>query len=488
MQETVQVMTVKSGSAARKESERTATTADPEAQEVAKEGGRWRRICDRRKDVSGKQQQPRALRGGAVRGCFLRSVVPLLLFCLLLPYVFQCFDHSRVPPRAFSLEPSPEPVCTQQFPSVSLDNSSFCTGACKEDCFPRVRNICFSAKKVRLCNSEFKRYRIKKLGDHARPGEPPIPHFMRFQGERLTVGVQYSDCDEDWEWVDGLTAVADQRFLPYNKPNPHHEAEKIIPALLLAKTFGTPLRWFANHTEISKWARGFLEAFGMEERVHYLTLPAKRDAPVCFRDAILLSSPTNLRYVPDESTNEWLRNQVLEFCNLPRENSSSPISSAVILDRLGGPRRLGNKAEIAQVVSETLEVPVIHTISGMGTFCEQVAPVTKADLFVVPHGSQNVVFLFARPGAFVIEVFPYLFYSTAFRNYTHAARLHVYSLLGLAPPGDWKLWFFSIFGWDFCFDKVRWCKNHARTQHIYADLFELERALSMIKRTNGSFT
>lgn len=470
---------------------KAATTADPEAGEVTRGEGRWRR-CDRRRDVNaggvGKQlmRNPR----GAMRGCFLRALVPLLLFFLLLPYFFQSLSYSRVPPRSFTLEPAAEPVCSQQSSStLLLDNSSFCTGACKEDCFPRVRDICFSANKVRLCNRETRSLRTNKLGKrHSPPGESPVPHFMRFQGERLTVGVEYSECDEDWSWTDGLTAVADQRFLPYNKPNPHHEAEKIIPAVLLARQFHTKLHWFSNQAEVSKWATGFLEAVNMTKDVVYLNLPAKRDVPICFHDAVLLSSPTNLRYVPDESTNEWLRNQVLEFCNLTRENSSWPITNALILDRTGGPRRLGNKPDIARVVEDTLQVPVVDELSGMGSFCEQVEPVTKADLFVVPHGSQNVVFLFARPGAFIIEVFPFLFYSTAFRNYTHAAQLHVYSLLGLLPPGDWQLRFFSIFGWDFCFDKLRWCKNHARGQKIYADLNELEKALSMISRTNGSFT
>lgn len=308
---------------------------------------------------------------------------------------------------------------------------------------------------------------------------------MRFRGERLTVRLEYAECNEGWHWIDGLAAVADQRFLPFNKPNPHHEAEKLIPAVLSERTFGTKLHWFSTRDEVSEWGRGFLLALGM--KVRYMTLPPREDDSICFHDAILLSAPTTLRYVPDQSTNHWIRTEVLEHCKLPRANSSWPVSKAVVLDRLEGPRRLGNKFQIGDLVSQQLDVPVDYKLSGLGSFCQQVAPVTQADLFVVPHGSQNVVMLFARPGAIVIEVFPYLFYTTALRNYTHAADISVYSVLGNLPPGDWKLWFFSLFGWDFCFYYMRLCKNYARRQPIYADLLELEKALGVIQRANGSF-
>ncbi|CAM6094654.1 unnamed protein product [Calypogeia fissa] len=432
------------------------------------------------------------LRGFHARSFVLRGCAVLLVICFLAPFLVHSFSSSRLPPRHYSVGPAPRPAesCPQLLPPVSLDNKSFCTGTCKSDCFPRVRDICFSSNKIKLCHGAIGRPRYGKLGGLGylpNTVDPTLPEFMRFHGELLTVRFEYAECNEGWHWIDGLAAVADQRFLPYKKPNPHHEAEKLIPAVLLERKFGPTLHWFSTREEVSEWGKGFLLALGMEKKVRYMNLPSREDDSICFHDAILLSAPTNLLYIPDQSTNQWLRGQVMEYCQLLHENSSWPISKAIVLDRLVGPRRLGNKRQIGDLVSQRLDVPVEHKLSGLGSFCEQVAPVTQADLFVVPHGSQNVVMLFARPGAIIIEVFPHLFHTTALRNFTHAAEVNVYSVLGLLPPGDWKLWFFSMFGWNFCYYHMRLCKNYARRQPIYADLLELERVLGVIQRANGSF-
>jgi hypothetical protein len=53
-----------------------------------------------------------------------------------------------------------------------------------------------------------------------------MPNFMRFSGERLTLPVMPSVCGQEKKGIPGLSLVADQRYLPYKKPNPHHEAEK----------------------------------------------------------------------------------------------------------------------------------------------------------------------------------------------------------------------------------------------------------------------
>lgn len=126
-----------------------------------------------------------------------------------------------------------------------------------------------------------------------------------------------------------------------------------------------------------------------------------------------------------------------------------------------------------------------HGYSGNGSFCDQVREVAEEDLIVVPHGSQNVNLLFARKGAVVVEIFPYLYYTTALRNYTHAAQLHVYPLLGDIPKKNFRLHLLSIVGWDSCFEKFRWCKYYSRKQVVHADIEELKKLLHHIKEDSS---
>lgn len=136
-------------------------------------------------------------------------------------------------------------------------------------------------------------------------------------------------------------------------------------------------------------------------------------------------------------------------------------------------------------MERTLMVPVEHRSGGIGSFCEQVRAVAEDDLFLVPHGSQNVNFLFARPGAVVVEVFPYLYHTDAFRNFTHAAGIDVYPLLGARPDDSLWIRLLSLFGWDACF-RMMWCKNFARRQPLVIDLQQLEALLRVVQKQRSS--
>lgn len=430
--------------------------------------------------------------------CLMRSLaVPLFVLWISVPPLLYILNSPPSLPKGFSLNPPPEPSCKARGPRFALENSGFRIGACRPECFPRVKGLCISSSQVEYCKitedeedipSRETIYPSTDERNLLLPRCLKMPNFMRFSGERLTLPVMPSACGQKKKGIPGLSLVADQRYLPYKRPNPHHEAEKIIPALLFLHHYeqsNHTLYWFSRPDEISEWGKGLLKAFSVQTNVEYIDFPDKKNATVCFEDAIVFSAGTSLYYVPDDETNDWLRRRVLQYCSIPIVNASWPPRKAAILDRISGSRNLQNKHVIEQVLSQELKIDVRPGYSGNGTFCEQVREVAEEDLIVVPHGSQNVNLLFARKGAVVIEVFPYLYYTTALRNYTHAAQLHVYPLLGDIPKKSFFLHPLSIVGWDFCFEKFRWCKYYSRKQVVHADIEGLKKLLHQIKEDSS---
>lgn len=430
--------------------------------------------------------------------CLMRSLaVPLFVLWISVPPLLYILNNPPSLPRGFSLDPPPEPSCEGPGPRFALEDSGFRIGACRRECFPRVKDLCISSSQVEYCKITEEKEDIASTEtiypstdekNLSLPGCFKMPNLMRFSGERLTLPVMPSVCGQEKNGIPGLSLVADQRYLPYKKPNPHHEAEKIIPALLFLQHYeqrNHTLYWFSRSDEISEWGRGLLEAFGMQKNVKYVEFPDKKNGTVCFQDAIVFSAGTSLYYVPDHDTNERLRRRVLQYCSIPIVNASWPPRKAAILDRMNGSRALKNKLVIEQILSQELKINVRHGYSGNGSFCDQVREVAEEDLIVVPHGSQNVNLLFARKGAVVIEVFPYLYHTTALRNYTHAAQLHVYPLLGDIPQNNLILHLLSSVGWDSCFEKFRWCKYYSRKQVVHADIEELKKLLHHIKEESS---
>eukprot|EP00250_Pteridium_aquilinum_P007099 c16892_g1_i1 orf=160-1506(+) len=421
-------------------------------------------------------------------------VYVLLTLCLVVPPLLLYVCTPLTPPSAFSLLPPPSsPSSPSSCPSsLCLYPFHFCSFSFHANCFPRIRDLCFHSSQVQICKDSVHKRQGKDLNlleskacSHHKDKPWDALSIMRFYGERLTLPVVHSSfcTDNNESWTKGLTMVADQRYLPYRKPNPHHEAEKLIPALLMHKKLkgliNTTLHWFSSPSELSEWAAGFMKATGMDSFVHFLELPRKDEPAVCFEDAVTFSAATNLWYIPDESSNQWLRGKVLRHCSIPAANASWPVKTAAILDREGGTRHFANKHLVAEAVHRILNISVKQGFGGVGTFCDQVQAMAAEDLLIVPHGSQNTNLIFARPGTIVIEVFPYLYYTNALRNFTHAAGLQVYAILGKPLQKNPIMWIFSLVGWDVCYS-LRWCKNYAKRQPITVDIQELERVLSHI--------
>lgn len=291
------------------------------------------------------------------------------------------------------------------------------------------------------------------------------------------------------QWIRGLQMVADLTLMPDGPrvgPNPHHEAEKLIPAILFSHLYGlknSTLYWFANKEPktISPWSLGLIEVFQKSMNVEFLDVPASDEPQICFEDAVLFSGLTNGGYMPGLEANDWLREKVLGYCNIPMMEASRPVENVVVLERLNSSRSIANMEEVIYTLQkELLVVPKVVT-SGVGDFCDQVKVIATADVAVTPHGSHNINFLFARRYSTVLEAFPLLYYIDWFGNYVHAASINHYELYGtwLAEQGSMPFMmrvYANLYGWKKCFH-TRGCMNYAKSQDVAINIGQLERVL-----------
>ncbi|KAH7365104.1 hypothetical protein KP509_18G009200 [Ceratopteris richardii] len=273
---------------------------------------RTMRICRRR-------------RGGIkIRG---RSWITLLLLCSVVPPLLFYASSPPSRPSTFSHSPFSKTSCSH---ALCLHRSQFYSRSCYANCFPRIRGICFHASKVQICKDSvdviednFMNFSDSFACEDSKNNLCAVPPIMRFHGERLTLRVVHSSfcVGHNQKWIRGLSMVADQRYLPYGKPNPHHEAEKLIPVLLMYQKFGELMNmtfyWFSSVNDVSKWAAGFMKAVSIGRIVRFLDLPKNDEPAICFEDAVTFSVPTNLWYIPDEGWNEWMRRTVLQHCSIP---------------------------------------------------------------------------------------------------------------------------------------------------------------------------
>lgn len=191
--------------------------------------------------------------------------------------------------------------------------------------------------------------------------------------------------------------------------------------------------------------------------------------------------------MPGIQANDWLREKVLGFCNIPMMDASRPVENVIVLERLNSSRFIANMEEVKYTLQkELLVVPKVAT-SGVGDFCDQVKVIATADLAVTPHGSHNINFLFARRYSTVLEAFPLLYYIDWFGNYIHAASINHNELYGtwLAVQGSmpFKMRVYAnLYGWKKCFYK-RGCMNYAKSQDVAINIGQLERVLKHLTST-----
>lgn len=308
----------------------------------------------------------------------------------------------------------------------------------------------------------------------------------------MKVPVKYKACPSGADaarWIWGLQMVADLTLMPTGKvgPNPHHEAEKVVPAIVfsqLSEFKNSSLYWFADPNDplmISKWSLGLLDVFSEDLSVEYMPPVGKGHPPVCFEDAILLTGLTNSGYMPNAHTHDWFRGRILEHCNVSAMEANIPVQDVVIVHRPNSSRNIRNYEGIKDVLEMELQVPVKMAEPGPWAFCSQVKLVAEADIILTPHGSQNANLLVVRPGSTVIEVFPLLYYVDWYKHYLHAGRIKHHEIFGTWPlengsmPLLMRLYAF-LYGWKGCFS-VRHCMNYGKRGEIYVDLDELESLL-----------
>ncbi|CAM6097746.1 unnamed protein product [Calypogeia fissa] len=415
----------------------------------------------------------------------------IFLFCLisfiLIQYMVSLPPPVYKSPTAISSCSSKKVTSLDDHPYI-LQEDTVCSTTCGGQCFPRVRDLCISHDTVTVCKG----------------GAQFLPSSLRFSGKdqywRRNVAIKSGICAYGREneqsmaaalWIRGTQLVGDMKMMPNGHkvgPSPHHEAEKLIPAILLSRFYGfngSSFYWFTDPVPAevtSVWSMGLMKAFRDELDVKFSTVPESGGKAICFEDAVLFSGVTNAGYVPNTKSNDWLKEKVLSHCNIKKMERRKRVQNVVIINRLNSSREIGNSDEVEGVLERELGVPVKRVTNGVGDFCQQVRVVAEGDVFVTPHGSHNVNFLFARPGGLVLEAFPLLYYLDWFRNYVHSARLDYHELFGTWPmeqQGGMPLrmtLYGLLFGWKNCFS-TRQCMNYAKGQDVYVDLHQLERLL-----------
>lgn len=429
------------------------------------------------------------------RTCFV--LAPFIFF---LVSVFQWLLPT-VPPRPDFF---PRPSCRNALEGYVLEETGICTETCGKLCFPRVHGVCFSHSAVTVCDGQ------PPTPQEIRNAWGGLPFEMRFYLEkpRTKVPVRRGNCPgwnssiaepmegpEQARWIRGLQMVADLTLMPTGRvgPNPHHEAEKVVPAILFSQLrdfANSSLYWFANPNDplmISKWSLGLLNVFSDDLRVEYLQPVSANEAPICFEDAVLFTGVTNSGYMPNTVMHDWFRRRVLEHCRIPVVEANTPVQDVVIVHRPKSSRNFWNYEAVKEMLERRLHVPVKMAVPGPWEFCEQVKLVSEADIVLTPHGSQNANLLVVRPGSIVMEVFPLLYYIDWYGHYLHAGRVKHYELYGTWPlekgsmPLRMRVYAY-LFGWQRCFF-VRRCMNYGKSQKIYVDLVQLGSLLQSLTST-----
>lgn len=431
-----------------------------------------------------------------------RRARPLNLLVLLFGTVFLLFLVQwlySIPPPKFS--PQTRPSCRYNKEGYLLKEKAICTETCGRVCFPRVHGICFGHSKVTICDgqSQFYSEMPKQMRFHMEEPRKKVPVRGGFCPgwdpdnkkplEKTNQGQADIRKRRHARWIHGLQMVADLTLMPHGKagPNPHHESEKVIPAILMSQLYSlknSTFYWFADPydpTSISMWSKGLLKVFASQMKVEYLHPVVADEFPICFEDAIIFAGLTNAAYIPNEAAHDWLRQKVLAHCKIPSMNARRPLSDVIVLNRPNSSRNIANFKEMQEMLEKELHLAVKVAEPGPLEFCQQVRLVAEADVLLTPHGSQNVAVLFSRPFAVILEVFPVLYYIDWLGNLLHAGKVYHYELYGtwtterLGMPFQMRL-YAVLLGWKRCFS-VRGCMNYGKSQKIFVDLDQLEEIL-----------
>ena len=401
--------------------------------------------------------------------------------------------------RTASLEQVSE--CKIPVQRVTTERSS-CVRTCMSGggCYARVRGFCVSSLGASFCAEN---------GRLARPLESWNVH-LAYKKVRLPVTIM--NCtghprghDKGIEWHSGLSFVLDSEFQEPRGGHLHHELEKLIAALHLMGKLDTAERnntlefsraentqtipgvyWFARRDSLTKITESILVAFGMLKRhnkIHFpvfagKTPPSKK---YCFEEAILVQSGLGSLSPGIVATNA-IRDAIMPQCGLDPNlaiNSHSSVQ-ALVLDR-APPRCFANRHLLVRGLQSIIQHVQMATANGDLQLCEQLKVVAGADIIVTPHGSQHALFLFAKHGATIIEVQPFLYYDANNILFLLRAGLgfRVYESMGMPDfSGSIVHRVFANFGWHEC---TSWhsCRARTRKVRVNTNVSDITRFVSM---------
>jgi hypothetical protein len=388
---------------------------------------------------------------------------------------------------------------------VTSDSRRVCVRSCLSGggCYPRVRRFCVSRRGASACAPE----------THGADARADVEWDVHAEGKTLKLTVRYRDCAQSADygarakhrikWYHGTSILLDSLLQPPKSGHIYHELEKLLAGLHLTgalldinestqrkvstmvdSEFDTLRRarvfWFASRASLSTITRSVIDAVSLKSKVvlDFIAIDSVHKYDEwCFEDAVLIRSGFG-SLTPGQTATNALRRAIMPPCGLdpsitPVTHATSP-QRVLIFDR-APPRSFVNTQSLVKHVRSAVEHVDVRIASSSLTTCEQVKIVSTADAIVTPHGSQHALFLFAKPGATIVEVQPYLYFNPEDTLFLlrSGLRFRVHESMGL-PHFTTSLThrIFVNFGWRECMSSHA-CRGRTRKVSVIANVTDV---------------
>ena len=360
--------------------------------------------------------------------------------------------------------------------------SEICTHSCAGGggCYARVKGFCVSSIGASACSAD-----DTDLGSW-------IVHVGDQTRKHRVLG---RNCRTEFDrrgWRRGPSVVADATYQGPKSGHVYHEFEKVATVLGMIGAFGENLTsstllgarffWFARRLSLTKFTEGILGAFSKElHEVAFPELRAGDTRKVCFEDAVLVRSGYGA-LTTGYSATVALRQRVLRSCGHIEEKEFTNAPPTVLVFDRSPPRSFANGFEIEK--GFRLAGLHVHRVIGTGstTLCEQIEQISDADIIITPHGSQHVLFMFAKRKAIIMEVQPFMYFNPGDIMFLRRAGIgfKLHESMGL-PHYSSSMFhrLFTNFGWSECMRKHA-CRVRMRNLPVIANVSDV---VGFVKRS-----